>query len=125
MLTSRIAIAALVVCLALISDSAQSQRRPRQQPVAPPSAETAQPPATDQRGTDQSPFSVKILASHKTAEEAEKEERDRRNQDEKVAVDKRLADETQRLADQTKDLADYTRWLAGFTLLLFLLPLVK
>jgi len=108
-----------VIAVAIAGEAIAQSRGSRQPPIANPSAQPAQPAAPDQRGTDQFPLSVKILPSPKSAEEAEKEQSERREKDEKAAVDKRLADETQRLADQTENLADYTRWLAGFTLLLF------
>jgi hypothetical protein len=44
---------------------------------------------------------------------------ERREKDEKAAVDKLLADQTQRLADETDNLTTYTSRLAFFTLLLF------
>jgi hypothetical protein len=126
MLGRQIIALSLAFGVALISDSAQSQRRAGQQPIAAPSTQPAQPPAPDQRGTDQFPLSVKILPSPKSEDEAEKEQRERREKDEKAAVDKRVADDTQRLADETKNLVEETKnlaastnWLAGFTLLLF------
>src|SRR2546423_10190082 len=60
-----------------------------------------------------------LVPGERTKEQAEKEERERREHDEKTAVDKRLTDQTQRLADETESLGAYTRRLAGFTLLLF------
>src|SRR5258708_4720130 len=73
-----------------------------------PSKKAAQPTTTDQRGTDQSPLSVKILPGPQTKEQADKEERERR---EKASIDEKLAFETQRIAD-------YTFYLGIFTLAL-------
>ncbi|MGO8844311.1 MAG: hypothetical protein ACLQFI_02990 [Methylocella sp.] len=116
MLTIRPAILGLALLLAMMGDSSGQSRRHGQLPINQP----AQPTAPDQRGTDQMPFTTKILPGENAKEKAEQEERERREKDEKSAVDKRLADQTQRLADETENLAAYTRWLAGFTLLLFI-----
>lgn len=110
MLIRRTAILTLALCLAVVSDSAQSQRGSRSNP---PRTESAQPAAPEQRGTDQSPFTVKILPGPDSKERTDKEERERQ---EKAAVDKKLADETQRIADDTF-------WLGMFTLALFFVAL--
>jgi hypothetical protein len=74
-----------------------------------PTAQTAQPPAADQRGTDKVPLTIKILPAPDAKEQAEKAERESH---EKAIIDKKLAFETQRIAD-------YTDRLAWFTLTLF------
>jgi hypothetical protein len=122
MLIRRIAIVALALCLALIVDSAQSQRRSGQQQNDTKSVQTAQPPAPDQRGTDQIPFTVKVLPSPDSKEKAEQEERERAERAkldaEKAIIDTKLAFETQRIAD-------YTNWLARFTGLLFCIAVLQ
>jgi hypothetical protein len=115
MLTARQMAIALACCLALISDSAQSQRRPGQQPVGAQSAPTTQPAASDQRGTDQVPFTVKIIPGRDAEEKANKEEREHQ---EKAKIDEKLALETQRIAD-------YTDRLALFTFFLFCVAVVQ
>jgi hypothetical protein len=111
MLKPRHAVLGLALLLAISGDS-WGQTPPIQTPSTP----SAQPPASDQRGTDQMPLSIKILPSPNAEEKAEKEERERT---EKAETDKRLADQTQRLADESVRLANYTGWLALFTLFLF------
>jgi hypothetical protein len=106
MLIWRIAALSLALCLALISDSAQSQRHSR---TNPPRAESTQPTAPDQRGTDQLPLSVKIVPSPDSKEKGEQELRER---EDKAETDKKLAFETQRIAD-------YTFYLGIFTLAVF------
>jgi hypothetical protein len=108
MLSARTAIVALAFCLAMTADSGgQSRRTPN---ANPPTPAPAPAPAQEQRGTDQSPLSIKILPGQENKEKAEKEERERQ---EKAAVDKKIADETERLAN-------YTFWLGFFTLAIFL-----
>lgn len=75
-----------------------------------PTNEPAQPPARNQRGTDQEPFTIKILPAPGAQEKADKEEHERAD---KSQIDRKLAFETQRIAD-------YTDRLALFTLFLFL-----
>jgi hypothetical protein len=115
-------LAGLIASLVIGNAWGESKRYPShsQQPIQAPSAQPAQPPAPDERGTDKIPFSVKIVPGERTKEQAEKEERERREHDEKAAIDERLTDQTRRLADETENLVAYTRWLAAFTLLLFL-----
>jgi hypothetical protein len=100
----------LVIALALLaviaSDSWAQSKQPSPQ---------SKPPATDQRGTDQIPLSVKILPATDAKEQADKTERDRK---EKAIIDEKLAFETQRIAD-------YTDWLAVFTGLLFLIAILQ
>jgi hypothetical protein len=62
-----------------------------------------------QRGTDQAPFTIKILSPDDAEKKTEKEERERA---EKADIDKKLASETERIAD-------YTWGLVAATLLLF------
>jgi hypothetical protein len=115
MLDGRTAVLVLALCLALISDSAQSQRRSRQQPVGAQNQPTAQPPAPDQRGTDQVPLAVKIQPATDAKEKAETEERQRneraRLDAEKARIDEKIAFETQRIADYTDRLALFTKFL--------------
>jgi hypothetical protein len=95
MLKRRTAFVVLAICLALIADSSgQSQRPPQRsrESVQPPISETAnpaQPPASDQRGTEQSPVIVKVLPSddekQKAATEAKREEQKTTN-DENLAL---------------------------------------
>jgi hypothetical protein len=106
----------VLVLLALTIGDSHSQRRSRNQPpVQPPRTQPAQAPTPDQRGTEQMPFAVKILPSENSKGQAEKEEQQRQ---EKAAVDKRVADETQRLAL-------YTFWLTIFTLFLFVAAITQ
>jgi hypothetical protein len=77
MLIRRIALVALAIFVALISDSAQSQQR-RSQPDTKPQ-QTQQPTSTDQRGTEQSPAFVKIIPAPKSAAEATQESEDRQD----------------------------------------------
>ena len=93
----------VALLLAAISDS--SGQAPRSFRSNPPS----QPPAADQRGTDQSPLTVKVLPSQRSTEEVEKEERERR---EKAEVDKKLT-------EAAGQIAVYSFWLGIFTLALF------
>jgi hypothetical protein len=96
-----------VIAVAIAGEAcAQSQRRSR---ANPPSTQTTQPTAPEQRGTDQVPFTVKILPTPDAKENADKEERERR---EKAEIDRKLAFETQRIAD-------YTFYLGLFTVALF------
>jgi hypothetical protein len=95
-----------VIALAFLATLASDSWGQSKQP---PSKQTAQPPATDPRGTDQVPLAVKILPATDAKEQAEKSEHDRK---EKAAIDEKLAFETQRIAN-------YTTRLAWFTLMLF------
>jgi hypothetical protein len=97
---------ALLFALVVDSNGQPSKGSPNSNP---PPTQSAQQPAADQRGTDQSPLSIKILPGSNSEERAEKEEHERQ---EKVQIDEKVAFETQRVAD-------YTRWLAAFTLALF------
>jgi hypothetical protein len=115
MLTRAKTILVLAFCLALISDSAHSQRRPRQEPIGSPNTPTTQPAAADQRGTDQVPFTIKILPSQDAKEKSDKADQERQ---EKTKIDEKIAFETQRIAD-------YTNWLALFTGFLFLVAVLQ
>jgi hypothetical protein len=100
MLKRRTPFVVLAICLALIADSSgKSQRPPPRslESVQPPISKTdnpAQPSASDQRGTEQSPVIVKVLPSddekQKAAAEANREEQ-------KAANDESLAKFTERL----------------------------
>lgn len=99
-----------------IAGSAWSQQEP---PIEGARGQNTQAPASEQRGTDKDPLTIKILPAVDAKEQAEKEERERR---EKATLDKRVADDTSRLAidtsrlaNETKNLVDYTGWLSIFT----------
>jgi hypothetical protein len=94
----------LVIALALFAAFASDSWGQSKQPPA-QSDQSAQPPAADQRGTDQVPLTVKILPAQDTKEKADKEERERQ---EKAVIDEKLAFETQRIADYTDRLALFT-----------------
>jgi hypothetical protein len=100
---------AFLPCLLAIAIAAgalaQSQREP---PRTPPGGQNAQPTAPDQRGTDQIPFTVKILPTQPPKEETEKAETEKT---EKTTIDRKLAFETQRIADYTRDLTAITAFL--------------
>jgi hypothetical protein len=98
----------LVISLALLGTFASDSRGQSKQPPA-QSKQATQPPATDQRGTDQVPLAVKILPAQDAKEQSDKAEHERK---EKAVIDGKLAFETQRIAD-------YTDRLALFTVLLF------
>jgi len=65
----------------------------------------AQLAAPDQRGTDQLPLAVKIQPAADAEKKAAAEAHER---EEKSAIDKMLAFETQRIADYTKGLGEFT-----------------
>jgi hypothetical protein len=94
----------LVIALAFLAAFASDSWGQSKQPSA-QSKQPAQPPAADQRGTDQVPLTVKILPAQDTKEKADKEERERQ---EKAVIDEKLAFETQRIADYTDRLALFT-----------------
>jgi hypothetical protein len=109
---------AIILVLALLTATAlaQSQQKPpRQQARQAPSNQTAQPPTTDQRGTDKEPFTVKILPAETPKDETDKAEREKF---EKATADRKLAFETQRVAD-------YTLGLVSVTCLLFFIAVVQ
>jgi hypothetical protein len=88
----------------VVDSEGQSQRgSSRSQP---PSAQVTQQPAPDQRGTEQSPLSVKIVPPEGADKKAAEEKHER---EEKAKIDEKLAFETQRIAD-------YTIWLSLITL---------
>jgi hypothetical protein len=99
----RCLVIALTFLAAIASDSwGQSKQPPAE------SKQATQPPATDQRGTEQVPLAVKILPAQDAKEQAEKAERERK---EKAVIDEKLAFETQRIADYTDRLARFTVFL--------------
>jgi hypothetical protein len=77
--------------------------------------QNAQPAAPDQRGTDQMPLAVKLVAAPGADQLTEKQERDGR---EKSETDRLLASEAQRIAEAT-------RWLAAFAAGLLAIALVQ
>jgi hypothetical protein len=105
MLRAQTILLGIALLIAVTWDSAYSQRRHHN----PPANQTAEPAASEQRGTDPMPFTVKILPAPDAGQLAEKTERDR---NEKAEIDRKLAFETQRIAD-------YTTRLTWFTLLMF------
>lgn len=105
----RCLVIALALLVAFASDSwGQSQK-------SFPNKQATQPPATDQRGTDQVPLTVKILPAPDSEKKAQKEETDGR---EKIETDRKLASETERIAN-------YTKWLALFTGFLFAIAVLQ
>jgi hypothetical protein len=99
----------LAVALTLLATFASdSWGQPKQPPSQ--SKQSAQPPAPDQRGTEQVPLAVKILPAIDAKEKADKEDRERQ---EKAKIDEKLAFETQRIADYTDRLSLFTIFLFG------------
>jgi hypothetical protein len=94
---------ALTFLAVFSSDSWGQSRQPPAQ-----GNQSAQPPAADQRGTDQVPLTVKILPAQDAKEKADKEDHEHQ---EKARVDEKLAFETQRIADYTDRLALFTVFL--------------
>lgn len=110
MVSARLIVFATALALTLLGDAWGQTRRPAPRTPAQPSAQST-PPATppaapDQRGTDQSPLSVKILPDPDAGEKEEKEEQDHQ----------RRAQFEAKLALETERIAEYTRWLAAFAL---------
>jgi hypothetical protein len=97
----------IAIALLLLAAFATDSRGQSQQPPA-QSKQAAEPPATDQRGTDQVPLAVKILPTQEAKEKADKEDHERQ---EKAKIDEKLAFETQRIADYTDRLALFTVFL--------------
>lgn len=97
----------LILALLCAASATYGQSKPDRKPPS------AQPPALDQRGTDQMPLSVKIVPGNSSKEDGAKQEAERA---EKSKVDEKVAFETQRVAD-------YTWYLAGFSLLLVLVAI--
>jgi hypothetical protein len=125
MLIGRPAALALALCVALISDSAQSQGRPQQVRPKQPDATVAQPKsAEEQRGTEQSPLIVKIAPTPKTdeerAEEAKERERVAQADRNKENSDADIVKYTKELANYTGELALFTKGLFGANVLLFI-----
>jgi hypothetical protein len=93
----RYLVAALfLLCAATV---AFSQQLP---PTKGKSGQAQQPSATDQRGTQQAPFVVKVLPTPKTNEEATQEAKER---NEKEALNRRITDATDTIAYFNKILA--------------------
>lgn len=93
-------VVALIPLILAVSASAQSQKdQPREK--QPEAQITQQERAPDQRGTDQSPLTVKIIPTPKTDADREEEAKDRR---EKAETDRKLADYTGELAFFTEGL---------------------
>ena len=101
--------AALTILAAFASDSRGQSKQPLSQ-----SKQSAQPPAPDQRGTEQVPLAVKILSATDAKEKADKEDRERQ---EKAKVDEKLAFETQLIVDYTDRLSLFTIFLFGVAVL--------
>jgi hypothetical protein len=106
----RCLIIALALLAAFASDSWGQLKQPSSQ-----SKPSAQPSATDQRGTDQVPLAVKILPAADAKQQADKADQERK---EKAIIDEKIAFETQRIAD-------YTDRLARFTVLLFCIAVLQ
>jgi hypothetical protein len=104
----------LGIALLLVANSFGFSKNPLPK-IQPPSNQSAAPGASDQRGTDQVPLTVKILPTQGANEKADKEDIERK---EKAIIDKKLAFETQRIAD-------YTFWLSKFTLFLFCVAVLQ
>jgi hypothetical protein len=100
----KLCIAALILAMSVfvISDSAHSRRRTKQVRVPYPAATESQPKSPDdQRGTEQSPFVIKVIPAPTSNADVAKEERDRQ---EKAETDRKLAEYTGELAFFTKGL---------------------
>jgi hypothetical protein len=108
MLIVRRFIVGVALLVAALGDSSGQTQRPQLR-SSPPSVQPAPPPASEQRGTDQSPLSVKVVPTPISKEDAEKAERERQ---EKSEIDQKVADQTQKIAFNTF-------WLAIFTFALF------
>lgn len=108
---------ALALVLLMAGDS-YSQKRSRQQP---PNVPTQSPPV-EQRGPEQIPPPTRTVPDEQSKEQSEKAERDRQ---EKAAIDKKIADETERLANQTAALSAHAERLTWFTFLLFFAALIQ
>ncbi len=118
----RIGVVAVALCLALITESAQSQGRSRRRPVTAPSTQLTQRTAPDQRGTDQMPLTVKVLPAPDAKEKADKEERERA---EKATLDSEKTKNDEKLTFETQRIADYTDRLALFTFFLFCVAVLQ
>src|SRR6266851_5118195 len=92
----------LMITMALLVAFAPDSWGQSKQPPAQNKA--AQPPAPDQRGTEQAPLGVKVLSAQDAKDQADKFERERERQ-EKAKIDEKLASETQRIAEYTDRLA--------------------
>jgi hypothetical protein len=103
MVTVRQFVFGVALLIAAVGDSSGQSRSFRSAPPSPPATQQ-QPTISDQRGTDQSPLSVKVLPSPASKEDADREERARQ---EKLEADGKLA-------DQIGKIASYTFWLGIF-----------
>src|SRR5271165_7145294 len=83
--------------------------------INPPATQPTQPSASDKRGTDELPLTVKVLPAQDIKEKAEHEQQEQR---EKAEADRQLTFETRRIAD-------YTFWLGIFTLALFCVAVLQ
>jgi hypothetical protein len=110
MLIGKTAILGLALCLALISDSAHSQRRSQQPGVPQPPTATGQQKANEeQRGTEQLPLIIKVVPTPKTEENSANEAADR----------ERIAESERKKEQSDADIVKYTAELARFTKGLF------
>ena len=101
--TVRQFVVGVALLIAAVGDSSGQTRSLRSAPPSPPPV--SQPTFSEQRGTDQSPLTVKVLPSPASKEDAEREERARQ---EKLEADEKLADHLGKIAS-------YTFWLGIFT----------
>lgn len=105
----------IFLAVALVCLSAQSQQPSREsskdkQRHTGPAQKQGAP---DERGTEKSPVVVKVLP---TPDDKEKAEQDRKEREEKAALDRRLVDLTGDLARYTDSLAVFTAVLAIATI---------
>jgi hypothetical protein len=96
----------MIVVALLVAFAPDSRGQSKQPPAQ--NKQAVQPPAPDQRGTEEAPLAVKILPASDAEKQAEKQERDGK---EKAETDRKLALETQRIADFTRLLAAFTAGL--------------
>ncbi|MGP0089892.1 MAG: hypothetical protein ACLPKB_08025 [Xanthobacteraceae bacterium] len=110
MLKTRYTILGVATLFALLGDSAQSQRRSQQPRIEQPTATAPQTKSNEeQRGSEQSPFIIKVLPNQKT----DADRADEAKEGERVA-------ESERKKEQSDaDLVRYNAQLALFTQLLF------
>jgi hypothetical protein len=111
MLTARRAILGLALLLAMIADSSgHSQRRPHQMRVKQPETTVTQEKShEDKRGTEQSPFIVKVTPTPKTDNERAEETKER----------ERIMESEMKKEKSDTDIVTYTGELAFFTRGLF------
>lgn len=110
MLDGRIAALTLALCLALVADSAQSQRRPQQVRIKQPETTVTQEKShEDQRGTKKSPLIIEIAPTPKTDSERAEETKER----------ERITELERNKEKSDSDIVRYTGELAFFTKGLF------